>query len=104
VIIYVVGPSMELYRPLRGLPCDVWQRKVLDIAIDEVSGALSMHVVPLAIQTIMVPTGVTVLLGLRNPPRSWISTVGPSLPNFTIAPCVDSLLCYRSIRWPNSIL
>jgi hypothetical protein len=76
----------------------VWQRKVLDIAIDEVSGALSMHMVPLAIQTIMVPTGVTVLLGLRNPPRSWIGTVGPSLPDFTIAPCVDSLLYYMIVQ------
>jgi hypothetical protein len=40
-------------------------------------------------------TGVTVLLGLHNPPRSWTGTVDPSLPGFTIAPCVDSLLCYR---------
>jgi hypothetical protein len=30
--------------------------------------------------------------------------MGPSLPGFTIAPCVDSLLCYRSIRQPKSIL
>jgi hypothetical protein len=45
------------------------------------------------------------MLGLRNPQCSWTSTtVGPSLPDFTIAPCVDSLLCYRSIRWPKSIL
>jgi hypothetical protein len=43
----------------------------------------------------MVLVGVTVMLGLRNPPRSWTGTVGPSLPGFTIAPCVDSLLCYR---------
>jgi hypothetical protein len=42
--------------------------------------------------------------GLRNPPRSWIGTVGPSLPGFTITPCVDSLLCSRSIRQPKSIL
>jgi hypothetical protein len=54
-----------------------------------------MHVVPLAILIILVPTGVTVLLGLHNPPRSWTGTVGPSLPGFTIAPFVDSLLCYR---------
>jgi hypothetical protein len=33
-----------------------WQRKVLDIAIDEVSGALSMHEVPLDIRIIVVPT------------------------------------------------
>jgi hypothetical protein len=36
------------------LTCDVRQRKVLDIAIDEVSGALSMHTAPPAIQTIVV--------------------------------------------------
>jgi hypothetical protein len=36
-------PVWRLYRPLGGLPCDVRQWKVLDIAIDEVSGALSMH-------------------------------------------------------------
>jgi hypothetical protein len=69
--------------------------KVLDIAIDEVSGALSMHVVPPAIRIVVVPVGVTVLLGLHNPPRSWTGTVGPSLPGFTIAHCVDSLLCYK---------
>jgi hypothetical protein len=78
--------------------------KILDTAVDVVSEALSVHMVPLAIRTIVVPTGVTVLLGLHNPPRSWTGTVGPSLPDFTIAPCVDSLLCYRSIRWPKSIL
>jgi hypothetical protein len=63
-----------------------------------------MHVVPPAIQNVVVPVEVTVMLGLRNPPRSWIGTVGPSLPDFTIAPCVDFLLCYRSIRQPKSIL
>jgi hypothetical protein len=63
-----------------------------------------MHVAPPAIWTVVVPTGVTVLLGLCNPPCSWTSTVDPSLPDLTIAPCVDSLLCYRSIRWPMSIL
>jgi hypothetical protein len=107
---HVWGSSMQwdlmwrLYRPLRGLPCDIRQQKVLDIAIDEVSGALSMHAVPLAIQTVVVPAGVTVLVGLPNPPCIWTDMVGPSLPDFTIAPCVDSLLCYRSIRWPKSIL
>jgi hypothetical protein len=90
--------------PLRGLSYDVRQRKVLDVAIDEGSGALSMHAVPPAIRTVVVLVRVTVLLGLHNPPRSWISTVGPSVPNFTIAHYVDSLLCYRSIRWPKSIL
>jgi hypothetical protein len=47
---------------------------------------------------IVVPAGVTVLLGLHNPPSSWTGTMGPSLPGFTIAPCVDSLLCYRIVR------
>jgi hypothetical protein len=79
-------------------------RKILDSAVDDVSEALSMHVVPLAIRIIVVPTGVTVLLGLHNPPRSWTGTVGPSLPGFTIAPCVNYLLCYRLIMRPKSIL
>jgi hypothetical protein len=60
-------PVWQLYRHLGGLPSDVRQRKVLDIAIDEVSGALSMHVEPLAIRSVVVPAGVTVLLGLHNP-------------------------------------
>jgi hypothetical protein len=47
---------------------------------------------------------VTILLGLCNPPRSQTDTLGPSLPSLTIAPCVDSLLCYRLIRRPKSIL
>jgi hypothetical protein len=54
-----------------------------------------MHVAPPAIRIVVVPTGVTVLLGFHNPPHRWIGMVGPSLPGFTIAPCVDSLLCYR---------
>jgi hypothetical protein len=87
-------PMWRLYRPL-GDVFPVQQRKVLDIAIDEVSGALSMHAVPPAIPIVVIPTGVIVLLGLHNPPRSWTGTVGPSLPGFTMAPCVDSLLCYR---------
>jgi hypothetical protein len=58
-------------------------------------GALSMHAVPPAIRIIVVPAGVTVLLGLQNPPGRWTSMVGPSLPGFTIAPCVNSMLCYR---------
>jgi hypothetical protein len=29
-----------------------------------------MHVAPLAIRIVLVPGGVTVLLGLRNPPHS----------------------------------
>jgi hypothetical protein len=80
------------------------RQKILDSAVDVVSEALSMHMAPLAIRTIVVPTGVIVQLGLRNPPCSWTGTVDPSLPDFTIAPCVDSLLCYRLIRLPNSIL
>jgi hypothetical protein len=80
------------------------RQKILDSAIDEVSEALSMHVVPSAIRIVVVPVGVTVLLGLHNPPRSWTGTVGPFLPGFTIAPCADSLLCYRLIRRPKSIL
>jgi hypothetical protein len=63
-----------------------------------------MHVVAPAMQIVVVPTGVTVLLGLRNPPRSWTSMVGPALPGFTIAPFLDSLLSYRLIRQPKSIL
>jgi hypothetical protein len=38
--------------PQRPFPCDVWQRKVLGIAIDEVSGALSMQAAPPAIQIV----------------------------------------------------
>jgi hypothetical protein len=53
-----------------------------------------MHVVPPTIRIVVVPVGVIVLLGLCNQPRSCTGTVGPSLPGFTIAPCVDSLLCY----------
>jgi hypothetical protein len=97
-------PVVTLQNPQRPFPYDVRQWKVLYIAIDEVSGALSMHAVPQPYGLFVVPAEVTVLLGLRNPPRSWIGTMGPSLPGFTIAPCVDSLLCYRSIRQPKSIL
>jgi hypothetical protein len=35
-----------------------------------VSEALSMHVAPPAVWIVVVPTGVTVLLGLRNLPHS----------------------------------
>jgi hypothetical protein len=62
-----------------------------------------MHVALLAIRIIVVPARVTVLLGLCNPPCCWTGEVGPSLPSFAIAHCVDSLLCYRLIRWPKSI-
>jgi hypothetical protein len=78
--------------------------KILDNAVDEVVEALSMHVVPPAIRIVVVSTGVTVLLGLRNPPHSWTGTVRPSIPSFTIAPCVDSLLCYRIFKRTKSIL
>jgi hypothetical protein len=54
-----------------------------------------MNAAPSAIQIVVVPTRVTVLLGLHSPPYSWTGMVGPSLPGFTVAPCVDSLLCYR---------
>jgi hypothetical protein len=80
------------------------RRKILDSAIDIVLEALSMHVAPPAIQTVVIPAGQTILLGLHNPPHSWNDTVGPSLPDFTMAPCVDSLLCYRLIRRPKSVL
>jgi hypothetical protein len=104
-IFYEVGPDVATVQtPWRPFPYDVRQWKVLDIAIDEVSGALSMHVVPPAIWIVCGIAGVRVLLGLHNRPRSWIGTVGPSLPGFTMAPCVDSLLCHRSIRQPKSIL
>jgi hypothetical protein len=54
-----------------------------------------MHTVPPVIWIVVVPIGVIVLLGLRNPPRRLTGTVGPSLPGITIALCVDSLLWYR---------
>jgi hypothetical protein len=63
-----------------------------------------MHMAPLTIWIVVVPAGVTVVLGLRNPPRSWTGMVGPFLPGFTVAACVDSLMCYRLIRRPKSIL
>jgi hypothetical protein len=84
-----VGPSVATVQTPRMLfPYDGMGR-VLDIAIDEVLGELSMHATPLTIWIVVVPSGVTILLGLHNPPRSWTGTVGPSLLGFTIAPCVD---------------
>jgi hypothetical protein len=38
--------------PHRPFPYDVQQWKILDIAIDEVSGALSMHAAPPAIRIV----------------------------------------------------
>jgi hypothetical protein len=78
--------------------------KILDSTVNEVSEALSMHVAPPAIQIVVVPVGVTVLLVLCNRPRSWTGAVGPCLHGFTIAQYVDSLLWYRFIRQPKSIL
>jgi hypothetical protein len=78
--------------------------KILGSAVNVVSEVLSMHVAHPARRIVLVPAGVTVQLGLCNPPCSWTDMVGPSLPGLTIAPCVDFLLCYRLIRWPNSIL
>jgi hypothetical protein len=43
---------VTIQMPQRPFPCDVRQRKVIDIAIDEVSGALSMHTAPPAIQIV----------------------------------------------------
>jgi hypothetical protein len=63
-----------------------------------------MHVAPPAIRIVVVPAGVIILIGLHNPPCSWTDMVDPSLPGFTIAPCVDSLLCYKLIKRPKSIL
>jgi hypothetical protein len=87
-----------------GTRCDDYHSIPRRLTALMVSEALSMHVVPQAIRIVVVPAGVTVLLGLHNPPRSWTGTVGPSLPDFTIAPCVDYLLCYRLISRPKSIL
>jgi hypothetical protein len=46
------------------------ERKILDSIVNEVSEAMSMHVAPPAIWIVVVPARVTVLLGLRNPPRN----------------------------------
>jgi hypothetical protein len=78
--------------------------KILHSSVDVVSKALSMHVAPPAIRIVVVSAGVIVLLGLYNPPCSCTSLVAPSLRGLTIAPCVDSLMCYRLIRRPKSIL
>jgi hypothetical protein len=40
---------VTIQTPRRPFPSDIRQRKVLDIAIDEVSWALSMHAAPSAI-------------------------------------------------------
>jgi hypothetical protein len=69
-------------------------RKILDNVVNEVSEVLSIHVVSPAIRIVVVPVGVTILLWLLNPPCNWTGMVGPSLPDFIIAPCVNFLLCY----------
>jgi hypothetical protein len=69
-------------------------RKILDSVVNEVSEVLSIHVVSPAIRIVVVPTAVTILLRLLNPPCSWTGIVDPSLPDFTIAPYMDFLLCY----------
>jgi hypothetical protein len=43
---------MTVQTPRRPFPCDVWQQKALDIAIDEVLGALSMHTTPPAVRIV----------------------------------------------------
>jgi hypothetical protein len=79
-------PVWRLYRPLRGL---------FPVMVAKGPRHSLFPVTLPTIRIVVVPTGVTVLLGLRNPPHSWTGTVGPSLPGFTISPCVDFLLCYR---------
>jgi hypothetical protein len=80
------------------------RRKILDSVVDVVSEALSMYMAPPTIRIVVIAAGVTILLGLCNPPCGWTGILGPSLPSLSIAPCVDSLLCYRLIRQPKSIL
>jgi hypothetical protein len=46
------------------------RRKIIDSTVNVVSEALSMHMAPPAIQIVVVPAGVIVLLGLPNPPHS----------------------------------
>jgi hypothetical protein len=70
-IIYVVGPSVvTVYTPRRPYPYDVQQWKVLDIAIDEVLGHCLCTRRPWTYKLFKVPVGVTVMLGLHNPPHS----------------------------------
>jgi hypothetical protein len=104
-IIYTMELSVvNVQTPRRPFPRDIRQWKVLDIASMRCWGHCLCTWHPWPYGMFVVPVGVTVLLGLHNPPRSWTGTVGPSLPGFTIAPYVDSLLCYRSIRQPKYIL
>jgi hypothetical protein len=66
----IVGPdAMTInFIPRRLTTLIRW--KILDSAVDVVSKALSMHVAPPAIQIVVVHAGVTILLGLCNPPYS----------------------------------
>jgi hypothetical protein len=73
----------DYYLIPRTLTALIWQ-KILDSVVDVVLEALSMSMVPPAIQIVVVPIGVTVLLGLCNPPRSWTGMVGPpSWPDYS---------------------
>jgi hypothetical protein len=84
----------RLYRPLRGLfpvtavkgPKHSHRRGVRSIVY---AGSAPGHTDCCGIHRSDSP------VGLHNPPCGLTSTVGPSLPGFTIALCVDSLLCYR---------
>jgi hypothetical protein len=59
-IIYAMELSVAtIQTPWRPFPCDVRHWKDLDIAIDEVSGALSMHTVPLAIWIVRASSSTT---------------------------------------------
>jgi hypothetical protein len=52
-VIYAVGLGVvTIHTPRRPFPCDVRQQKVQDIAIDEVSRAMSMHAAPPAIRIV----------------------------------------------------
>jgi hypothetical protein len=52
-IIYAVGPDVATVQtPRRPFPCDVRQQMVLHMAINKVSGALSMHAVPPVIRIV----------------------------------------------------
>jgi hypothetical protein len=78
-VIYGVGLGVAtIQTPQRPFPCDIRQWKVLEIAIDDMSVALLCTRRPQPYGLFVLPVGVTVLLQLHNPPRSWTSTVGPS--------------------------
>jgi hypothetical protein len=97
---HLLSPNTQY---LEGLCLDV-RRNVLEITTDMVLRVI-IYVWGTAIHTkcYVVPVKVTGLSGLHNPPRSWTGTWAPPLSGGTIAPCVYSLLCYGSIRWPKSL-